>query len=72
MALKIPDPFYQNALAVIAALFVQLLLSLFVQDTLVITRTYIFLGMFFGIATGIEMVHRRRLRDSSSSEGPGP
>lgn len=71
-SLRFPRTWHTNYLAAVAALFVQLLMSLTLQDTFTIPRTYILFGLLF-VALPIVEAERRRLEaleDESTEKAP--
>ncbi len=58
-SLRFPGTWHTNYLAAMAALFAQLLLSLLLQDTFTIPRTYILFGLLFAALPIVEAERRR-------------
>lgn len=52
---RFPETWWTNLLAGIGALYIQLFMSLLIQDTLVTPRTYLLYGIFFAAYTGVEL-----------------
>ncbi|MEO8376204.1 MAG: O-antigen ligase family protein [Candidatus Sumerlaeota bacterium] len=62
-SLRLKDPLYANLLAMCAALFAQLLISLFVRDAFLTPQTYVMLGIFFASCTAVEEAAAREAED---------
>ncbi|MCC6547908.1 O-antigen ligase family protein [Candidatus Sumerlaeota bacterium] len=54
LSLRITDPAYTNIMAMCAALFAQLFVSLFVRDAFLTPQTCVVFGVFFAACTAVE------------------
>jgi hypothetical protein len=61
-----PETWWTNVMAGIGALFVQLFMSLLIQDTLVSPRTYMLYGIFFATCMGIELRRQALAREAQT------
>lgn len=67
VSLVLDDPWYTNLMAAMAALFVQLVVTMMVMDSFVTTRTFILYGFLFAISGSIRSEFARLYGDSASA-----
>lgn len=75
MSRRLEDTSYSNLLAMCAALFAQLLISLFVRDAFLTPQSFVVFGIFFAACTGVEravaaQVTTEETRVSANAECP--